>query len=357
MALAGCASTDNKTTGDIDNSDLYQGSREVAYKSKTQNADASELNSEAQAALQSGNTDQAIFYLVQSLAKDPNQPEVYRRIGQIHLQLNHTALAQVAFERALLKAPDDLESLMGLGQIHLQQKHRDQAKSYFLQALAVDQQRFKPLLQPRSHMTNDASPPPLAADTPQPEDSVTEAHTDNQTPLPAKLLLRVDNRSPYPVYNNLGVLADLESNFAEAQKYYRLAIKIRPNTASAYNNLGYSHYLAGEWPEADIYYHQAIEQDPEFTQAWHNMGLLYVRMEKYQLAVDTFSRFMEDPEAYNTVGYLCMVSGKYKVAERYLKKAIDASPVYFAKARENLKQNRQYLENALAAKQSETTTN
>lgn len=335
LALGGCSSIQNQNAGAQDNSDLYQGSRALAYKSKTQNSSIEELNSEAKSALQSGNTDQAIFYLVQSLAKDPEQPEIYRRIGQIHLHMDNLNLAQAAFERALNKNPDDVESLTGLGKIHLKQKQRSLAQSYFMQAVDVDQKRFKPLLQPK----------PVAEEKGQ-----ATMKTESMAETSAKPILRVDRQSPYTVYNNLGVLADLESRFEEAQRYYRLAIKIQPANPSAYNNLGYSHYLAGNWPEAELYFHRAIEQDANFSQTWYNIGLLYVRMEKYEMAIDTFSRLMKEPEAYNTVGYLCMTSGKYLVAERYLEKAISSSPVYFAKARENLKQNRQYLEDSLVAK-------
>lgn len=335
LTLGGCSSMNNHNAGGQDNSDLYQGSRSLAYKSKTQNASIDELNSESQSALQSGNTDQAIFYLVQSLAKDPEQPEIYRRIGQIHLHLNNLDLAQAAFERALNKAPDDIESLTGLGKIHLRQKQRELAQSYLMRAVDVDQKRFKPLLHPKSV-------PEETGESSMKAESVAEIST--------KPVLRVDRQSPYTVYNNLGVLADLENRFEEAQSYYQLAIKIQPASPSAYNNLGYSYYLAGNWPEAELYYHRAIEQDANFSQTWYNIGLLYVRMEKYEMATDTFARLMKEPEAYNTVGYLCMTSGKYLIAERYLEKAISASPVYFAKARENLKLNRQYLEDSLVAK-------
>ncbi len=333
IGLAGCSST--QTISQTDNSDLYNGQRALAYQSKTDRASILELNQEAELALRSGNTDQATFYLIQSLAKDPSQYELYNRIGQIHLNMKSYALAQTAFERALTGLPDNIDTLTGLGLVHFHQKQRQQARAFFLKALAQDMERFPKLLAAKPSNKNES----MTTET----DEETMALSAPKTPL------RVDSQSPYPTYNSLGIIADLDQRPEDAERYYYLAIRIQPKNPSAYNNLGYSYYLNDDWAKAESYYLKALDQNNDYKQAWRNLGLLYVRQEQYIRAVDAFSRLMTDAEAYNTVGYLCMVSHRYQIAEQYLQKAIDVSPAYFAKARENLKQNRQYLEQELAS--------
>jgi uncharacterized protein HemY len=46
---------------------------------------------------------------------------------------------------------------------------------------------------------------------------------------------------------------------------------------------------------------------------------------------------MEKPDAYNNLGYLCMINQQYDNAEYFLQKAIKlSSPSYHVKAHENL---------------------
>ena len=57
---------------------------------------------------------------------------------------------------------------------------------------------------------------------------------------------------------------------------------------------------------------------------------------KYEDAFDAFRNVLDTPQAYNDIGYLCMLDGYYDVAEHYYQKAIKTSPSYYLKAHENI---------------------
>ena len=104
--------------------------------------------------------------------------------------------------------------------------------------------------------------------------------------------------------------------------------------------MGYSRYMLGEWDEAEKYYRMAVLKDKYFERAWRNLGLLYTRKGNYEEAVTIFARVEGLPEAFNDVGYICMLNGEYEISEAFFKRAIKLSPRYFATANDNLRKNR-----------------
>jgi len=375
LSLGGCASTNTQPSG-ADNQDLYLGESALLYQSKIKDLSTEQLNQQANQALHSGDTDKAVFFYVHSLSIDGKQHNIYSRIGNIYLHRGNFKLAGMAFERALDLSPEDLPSLMGLGRAHLSQKNRKDAKEFLIKAAEIDQERFQ------KQITSSATPSvksgltteTITAPTPETISSASEEpssvmdsveKTENITPSQQPQITgtevvlevgtedsawQVDADSPFAVYNSLGVIADLDREFSLAQDYYQLAISIQPDNPSPYNNLAYSYYLDQDWKNAESTFLKTLNIDNSFSQAWRNLGLLYTREGKYYQALNTFSQLMTEAEAYNTVGYLCMQAKEYSTAEGFFKKAIDLSPAYYLLARENLKQNRQYLEQEIVTK-------
>jgi len=273
--------------------------------------------------------------------------------------------------------------VMGLGRTHLSQKNRQTAKTLLVKAAKIDQVRFQiqtisnatasvnagPSAETKAGPTTErnTAPASISSASEKPSSTIDSAEQAEKTiPSQQSLLTetegtlevkpedstwQVDANSPFPVYNSLGVIADLDKEFSLAQNYYQLAIRIQPNNPSPYNNLAYSYYLDRDWRNAESAFLKTLNIDNSFTQAWRNLGLLYTREGKYYQALNTFSKLMTEAEAYNTVGYLCMQEKAYSKAEGFFKKAIDLSPAYYLMARENLKQNRQLLEQETMTKQ------
>jgi len=149
-----------------------------------------------------------------------------------------------------------------------------------------------------------------------------------------------DRSSPVWAYNGLGVLADLKGSYEEAIEYYQKANQIHPRLAQINNNLGYSNYLANNWPSAEKYFRRALNYNPNYERTWRNLGLLYTRRGQYVDALMTLSRVMGKAEAYNSMGYLCMLQGKHADADKFFDEAIDLMPSYYKLAYDNKEKNK-----------------
>lgn len=232
-------------------------------------------------ALQQGAYDAAIFGYVTALSYDPKRTDAYLKIAAIENAQGHADKAARAYQSALGLQPDNAEALQGYG-----------------------------LMMLRAGRAAEARP----------------------------LLERAVARNPalWQAHNGLGMISDLGRDYVRAQTYYQQALKIRPGSPVVLNNLGYSRYLNGDMKGAQAYFEQAIMYDRDNDKAWSNLGLVHARSGKYDAAINALTHTMEAPAAYNSVGYLCMMSGRNAVAEKFFVKAIELSPSYYTAAYENL---------------------
>jgi len=145
------------------------------------------------------------------------------------------------------------------------------------------------------------------------------------------------SKGSWKAHNGLGVISDLASNSSEAITHYQAALAIQPAGPMILNNLGYSYYLSGDKVKAKYYFNQALSFDNKNNRAIHNLALIDIKNGNFANATALFNRIMPIYESYNNIGYICMLNGQYDEADEYLNRAIDASPVYFPKAEENLK--------------------
>jgi Flp pilus assembly protein TadD len=231
-------------------------------------------------AWQEGDLDRALFEYVRALDLDPTQAGALYKIGRIHRQKNNLALTERAYRWTLELQPGHAGASEGLGLLWLQKRAYPQAEEMLKQAAQADPNRW-------------------------------EAH------------------------NGLGVIADLRGDYAAAQAHYQAALALLPNSPQLLNNLGYSHYLARHWPEALQALQQAVSHDPGYAAAWHNLGLLYARMQRYDDAAQALRHVMNDAQAYNDIGYVCMMDGHYDSAENFFQEAISRAPSYYPTAQEN----------------------
>lgn len=261
-------------------------------------------------ALHSGNSDVALYEYVRALVEDSRDIQLYYKVGILHESRHNVDLATLAYQRALELEPDFVLGLERMGKIKLAKRQYADARVFFEKTIAVDRLRI---------------------------DSLNETATVSPD-LAGK---GVDHHSPFHAYTGMGVIEDLSKNHQSALAYYHKALLIRPDSAAAESNLGYSHYLSENLEKAESHFKRAISKDKSYGKAWRNLALIYVRKGKYTQAVNLLIEHSKDePAAYNTVGYICMMDGKYEQAEKFFNRAIDLSPVYFEIAVQNRDMNR-----------------
>jgi tetratricopeptide (TPR) repeat protein len=76
------------------------------------------------------------------------------------------------------------------------------------------------------------------------------------------------------LFNSMGLEYFQEKQYDKAIKYYKNAIKIKPDNAVAYNNLGTVYRIRKEYDKALECYGKALEISPNYTTAVNNMLML-----------------------------------------------------------------------------------
>ena len=290
--LSGCSTTStvvdqkNNSESFSDLDAFYDGESELIYSNKELPAEAKDIIIQGDTALGKGKLDEALYQYVKAIELDNTSDVALYKIAEIHSMRGNAKRAKKAYEMVLEINPDHAGAHEGLGLHLLNERQYDEA---------------------RIHLT--------------------KAESNGTT-------------GNWRIYNSLGVISDLENDYNQAILYYGKALALQPELPLILNNMGYSRYMLGEWDEAEKYYRMAVLKDKYFERAWRNLGLLYTRKGNYEEAVTIFARVEGLPEAFNDVGYICMLNGEYEISEAFFKRAIKLSPRYYATANDNLRKNR-----------------
>ena len=288
IVLSGCSTTTTVTGVDVfDYDEFYDGEAELVYENKERPETADELIDLGDTQLAQGKQDEALYQYVKAADQDNKSDIALFKIGDIHSKRGNEALAIIAFEMALDVNPDNGQANEGLALILLNKREYDKARNHLARA--------------------EASGATIS----------------------------------WRVYNSLGVISDLEKDYKQAIIYYEKALTVQSQMPLVLNNMGYSHYMSGDWDGAEKYYRKAVQNDEYFERAWRNLGLLYTRKEKFEEAINAFTQVEDLPEAYNDIGFICMLNGKYELSEAFFKRAIKLAPRYYEEANTNLQKNRQ----------------
>lgn len=96
-------------------------------------------------------------------------------------------------------------------------------------------------------------------------------------------------------HHRLGVLADQDGRYLEAQQHYQAALQQQPQNASLLSDIGYSFYSQDRLDEAEQYLKAALQMQPENQYARNNLAQVYGRRAQqtgspadYKLAQEQF---------------------------------------------------------------------
>lgn len=292
MTLQGCASSSPVQHSDAAINELGGENLDLLFATEFPVASKDEALLKATQAYREGELEKTQLYLVRALQFDARDADVLARIGDLHVRQNNGVLAARAFRLALQQQPQHPASLEGIGLLYFKAGNDQEAQKHLEEAIA--------------------SAPNL-----------------------------------WRSYNALGVLADRDMNFGQAQHYYDAALEIQPTADDVLINRGYSKYLNKDYHDAalDLY---AVAKRSNKEKAWRNLGLVYGAQGWYEDALETFLQIDEEPDAYNATGVIAMDNGDIEAAYGFLSEAVRRSPTYFAQAEENLarlrkKETRSYV--------------
>lgn len=288
--LMGCASqpTTRKSTDEYGylRDDVQHSSSPEGIRQKiATNDNAVDPRLKADAAMQQGDIDSALYYYVKAVERDARDIAAMMAIGRIHETRGNLDLSAAAYELVLRIDEKRLDARERLGLVLLRRSRYVEAQTQLEAVLHEDPQRVTAL-------------------------------------------------------NGLAVIADLRGELAQSQDYYNRAVKLEPNSTRILNNYAYSLYLSGSWPQAEQIYRRLLTLDGKHSQGSLNYGLLLARKGDAKGALDTFRRVLPEAHAYNELGYIFMMAQRYEDATNLFMKAIETSPTYFRQAYDNLEKVR-----------------
>jgi tetratricopeptide (TPR) repeat protein len=138
-------------------------------------------------------------------------------------------------------------------------------------------------------------------------------------------------------WNARGVLADFKKDWATADQSYARAHELDPDNAKIVNNQGWSMLLRGDWAGAIPLFEQASAIDGKSSRLANNLELA-----KAALAADLPKRRADEDghdwaARLNDAGVAAEMLGQKKRAVAAFTQALDASPIWYDRASNNLK--------------------
>lgn len=129
-------------------------------------------------------------------------------------------------------------------------------------------------------------------------------------------------------FNLLAVSYDRLRDFAKAEKAYRTALAIKPDTPYLYNNLGHSFMLQQRWEEALVNLKRAVELNggrPN-TRMYNNLGTALVMTGHDREGQEAFAQAGGEAETHYRMARLFQVKGMFEEAKKQYKAALTLNP-------------------------------
>lgn len=129
---------------------------------------------------------------------------------------------------------------------------------------------------------------------------------------------------------SLARLRDREEDYPEAQRLYRKAIEVAPETAMAYNDLGLCLARSDRHEESIIALRQAISLEPSRTMYRNNLATVLVDLGRNDEAWNELLGAHSPAEAHYNLGYLLYQNGDRSQAHRHFSMAYEKDPTLTA---------------------------
>ena len=277
----GCAGSPAKARPAFAEADIRDENLDVLFATEFPVASKGEAIARANESMQTGDVERGLFFDVKALMFDTTDTELLIRIARLHEFRHNGVLAARAYTLALKSDPDNVQALEGRGLLLLTAG----------------------------------------------EDLYAEQDLRRATTLDA---------TAWRAWNGLGLLAARNNEHADAVKLFTAAIDYQPNLPILLNNRGYSRIQVHDFANAQADLARAAAAG--YDKAWMNLGAMYAGDGRYEDAVKAYAEVLDEAEALNRTGAIAVERHDFEIARKLFEQAIDASPVYFPDAEQNLAQ-------------------
>ncbi|KPJ15271.1 Transmembrane and TPR repeat-containing protein CG4050 [Papilio machaon] len=249
----------------------------------------------------------------QAISMRADYTQAYINRGDILIKLNRTKEAQEVYERALLYDSGNPDIYYNLGVVLLEQGKASQALAYLDKALELEPEHEQALLNSAILLQELG-----AADL---------RHLARQ-----RLLKLLDKDATNErVHFNLGMVCMDEGDAACAERWFRAAVRLKPDFRSALFNLALLLADRRRPLEAAPFLKQLVRHHPDHVKALVLLGDIYINSVKdLDAAESCYRRILElEPDNVQALHNLCVVAverGKLAVAEECLSRAAALAP-------------------------------
>ena len=148
-----------------------------------------------------------------------------------------------------------------------------------------------------------------------------------------KLIVKYPQR--YEAYHRLGVVADRQKRYREAQALYAQAIAIHADP-ELFNDLGYCLYLQGKLDKAESALLKAVSMMPANARFRNNLGMVYGHRGRYDEAMEQFRHGGSEADAFYNMAFVLAGRDDVDGAKDCFRLALAADPSH-VKARDALR--------------------
>ncbi len=137
--------------------------------------------------------------------------------------------------------------------------------------------------------------------------------------------LIVKNPGRYEPYHRLGVVADRQKRYREAQALYAQAISIHPDP-QIFNDLGYCLYLQGKLEKAESALLKAVSMQPANSRFRNNLAMVYGHQGRDEEAMEEFRRGGSEADAFYNMAFILASRDDVDGAKNCFRLALAADP-------------------------------
>jgi peroxin-5 len=203
---------------------------------------------------------------------NPNSSEGWKLLGQMHAQFDCDSEAIKCLEKGHACDAYNLESMMALGVSLTNELDSIRAMEIFKQWISNHD-----IYHDLAHLEVDKSPVPDYDFVGLKKEVFSMFQSAS-----------VRNPNDFDLAIALGVLHNINRDYALAIESFVRAVEIRPSDFTAWNKLGATLANSGLSREALSAYHQALSIKPNYARAWSNLAIAHSNMNDYENASKFF---------------------------------------------------------------------
>lgn len=171
-----------------------------------------------------------------------------------------------------------------------------------------------------------AEDPPITAETHYAAGRMAESHSDfvNATKQ-YKEALKLDPNHKGSLYR-MGVCFSTQKKYPEAVDAWKKYVEATGGDPRGYSNLGFCHELAGQIDQAESAYLRGIAKDPKNVPCRTNYGLMLARLGRTAEATLQLQSVLTPAEVHYNLASVWEHQGRKEQAKQEYRKALDLDP-------------------------------